>query len=191
MGDNTRPITDATLYGLLGIKAQAVSEWTPTWRHQAGIAVPQGARSLKFVSRKLHPIGKRFEFARFLADIVFSDAAPGAWLTSTDLATSRQKFQRAFAAEFLCPISSVAAFLAEDYSEPAIEEAAAHYGVSEQTIESLLANNGHLAPRHSEAWGFTPVATDKNAKLYRVADLGLICAALLKHIGQVQAKLAA
>lgn len=39
--------------------------------------------------------------------------------------------------------------------------------------------------------GFTPVATDKNAKLYRVADLGLICAALLKHIGQVQAKLAA
>jgi len=39
--------------------------------------------------------------------------------------------------------------------------------------------------------GFTPVATDKNAKLYRVADLGLICAALLKHVGQVQAKLAA
>ena len=56
--------------------------------------------------------------------------------------------------------------------------------------------NARLAPLSLTAeglasLGFTPVATDKNAKLYRVADLSFICAALLKHIGQVQAKLAA
>ena len=39
--------------------------------------------------------------------------------------------------------------------------------------------------------GFTPVAVDKNAKLYRVSDLGHICAALVAHIETVQARQAA
>ena len=64
---------------------------------------------------------------------------------STDLSTARQKFQRAFAAEFLCPIDELKAFLDDDYSESAIEDAAAHFDVSERTVESPLANNGVLS----------------------------------------------
>ena len=39
--------------------------------------------------------------------------------------------------------------------------------------------------------GFEPVATDKNARLYRVASLGHICAALVEHLQAVQARQAA
>lgn len=145
LGDDNGFMDDERLYGLFGLDAQAVSEWSPPSRHQVGLAVPTGRGGLKFVPRKRHPIAKRFEFSRFLGDYANSEVK--GWLASTDLATSRQKFQRAFAAEFLCPIKSLDDFLSGDFSEPAIEEAASNFGVSEQTVESLLANNGYIAPR--------------------------------------------
>lgn len=143
------PIDDATLYGLLGLRAQAVKEWMPPTRHKVGLAVPTPNGNLKFVPRKPHPIAKRFEFSRFLGDYVNvgDESASIRWLASTDLATSRQKYQRAFAAEFLCPIKSLANFLNGDFSESAIEEAASNFEVSERTIESLLSNNDYIAPR--------------------------------------------
>lgn len=143
------PIDDATLYGLLGLRVQAVKEWMSPTRHKVGLAVPTPNGNLKFVPRKPHPIAKRFEFSRFLGDYVNvgDESASIRWLASTDLATSRQKYQRAFAAEFLCPIKSLANFLNGDFSESAIEEAASHFEVSERTVESLLSNNGYIAPR--------------------------------------------
>ncbi|OOW84281.1 hypothetical protein Xclt_09250 [Xanthomonas axonopodis pv. clitoriae] len=108
---------------------------------RAGIGIPQQAGQVKFIPRKRHPLGKRFEYSRFIADLILVQDAPQ-WLTSTDLSTSRQKFQRAFAAEFLCPFDQLANFLEGDYSESGIEDAAAHFGVSERTVESMLANNG-------------------------------------------------
>jgi hypothetical protein len=46
---------------------------------------------------------------------------------SADLATARQKFQRAFAAEFLCPINSLVEYLSEDFSDTALEDAALRF----------------------------------------------------------------
>ena len=69
------------------------------------------------------------------------------WLTNTDLRTARQKYQKAFAAEFLCPIKSLIGFLEEDFSESAIEDAANYFEVSEWTVSSLLANN-HFISHH-------------------------------------------
>ena len=148
LGNEGGPLDDGSLYGLLGLKPEAVAEWAPPTRHQVGLAVPLGNQGLKFVPRKRHPVAKRFEFARFLGD--YANGEPKRWLTSTDLATSRQKFQRAFAAEFLCPIKALDRFLSGDFSEPAIEEAATKFHVSEKTIESLLANNGYIAPRFDD-----------------------------------------
>jgi len=70
---------------------------------------------------------------------------PRSWLVTADLSTARQKFQRAFAAEFLCPIRSLIGFLDDDFSESAIEDAASHFSVSERTVESLLMNNGYFS----------------------------------------------
>lgn len=145
LGNEDVPIDDECLYGLLGLTVPAVTEWTPPKRLQVGLAVPLESKGFKFLPRKRHPVAKRFEFARFLGDC--ANGEPKRWLASTDLATSRQKFQRAFAAEFLCPIGSLDKFLGGDFSEPAIEEAGAEFHVSEQTVESLLANNGYITPR--------------------------------------------
>ncbi|MBN8454098.1 MAG: hypothetical protein J0M31_13580, partial [Candidatus Accumulibacter sp.] len=94
--------------------------------------------------RKRNPGGKRFELARFLGEYLRPAADELRWLVSTDLWTFRQKYQRAFAAEFLCPIDSLTSFLNGDFSSYAIEEAAAEFDVSEQTVTSLLRNNGYM-----------------------------------------------
>jgi Zn-dependent peptidase ImmA (M78 family) len=66
------------------------------------------------------------------------------WLPATDARTARQQKQRAFAAEFLCPIHAVESFLNEDYSQEAIERAAEHFGVSPLAMRSHLANNDRI-----------------------------------------------
>jgi Zn-dependent peptidase ImmA (M78 family) len=54
--------------------------------------------------------------------------------------------QRAFAAEFLCPIEALRAFLDDDVSNEAIEDAGEHFSVSPLAVRSHLALNGILPP---------------------------------------------
>ena len=146
MGNTHNAIDNYQLYDLLGLKASKVEEWSPAKRYEAGIAVPGINKQFKFVPRKVHPMAKRFELTRFLGDYLATEQANGKWLTSTDLATSRQKYQRAFAAEFLCPFEALQNFLQDDYSESAIEDAVQYFQVSQQTVESLLVNNRLIPP---------------------------------------------
>lgn len=135
-------IDNKQLYDLLGLSTLAVDGWKPTTRNSAAIAIPDKNNQFKFVPRKAHPIAKRFELARLLGDYILTGSTEGQCLTSTDLSTSRQKFQRAFAAEFLCPIDALQDFLQRDFCESAIEDATEHFQVSQTTVNSLLRNNG-------------------------------------------------
>jgi hypothetical protein len=63
--------------------------------------------------------------SRFLGDYLFSGTDNDAWITNTDLGTARQKYQRAFAAEFLCPINGLGDYLQGNFTEPALEDAGA------------------------------------------------------------------
>ncbi|PPC89433.1 MAG: hypothetical protein CTY34_11425 [Methylobacter sp.] len=136
------PINNKQLYDLLGLSTSEVEGWKPTTRNNAAIAIPKNNKQFKFVPRKAHPMAKRFELARLLGDYILTGSTEGQWLTSTDLSTSRQKFQRAFAAEFLCPIDALKDFLQNDYCESAIEDATEYFQVSQTTVNSLLRNNG-------------------------------------------------
>ncbi|HZO53713.1 MAG TPA: hypothetical protein VFB63_13440, partial [Bryobacteraceae bacterium] len=71
------------------------------------------------------------------------------WLPATDSKSSRQKIQRSFAAEFLCPIETLTDFLDGDYSPELVEEAAERFGVSELAVETQLVNHGLLS--HEQA----------------------------------------
>jgi Zn-dependent peptidase ImmA (M78 family) len=144
LGNLDRMMDTGKLSELLGLSETTVEEWSPVGHSKAAIAVRLQEHKFKFIPRKKHPIGKRFELARLIGDYLLTTGTNGNWLTSTDLSTSRQKFQRAFAAEFLCPIAKLREFLQEDYSESAIEDAAQHFQVSQRTVESLLVNNGLL-----------------------------------------------
>lgn len=144
IANTDKPIDNKILFDLLGLTEEQVEKWYPPSRLHATVAMPIDQESLNFVPRKRHPVAKRFEFARLLGDHLCEPTGSTYWLTSTDLATSRQKYQRAFAAELLCPIKSLVDFLADDFSESALEEAATQFDVSEKTVESLLMNNGYL-----------------------------------------------
>ncbi|WP_194727359.1 ImmA/IrrE family metallo-endopeptidase [Noviherbaspirillum malthae] len=141
IGKPSSKLDSKTLYGLLGLTESQVEHYVPSKRQEVGVGVPKNQSELRIIPRKKHPVAKRFEFARFIGDYLSSDRLDNEWLTSTDLRTSRQKYQRAFAAEFLCPIHDLQNFLEDDYSETAIEDAAQHFEVSTETVTALLANN--------------------------------------------------
>lgn len=139
-------VTDDTLSDLFGISAKILSaKRLPLARPPFGVAVEQGDCRLKTVFWKRNPIGLRFEAARYLADWLLAPQDDH-WLPVTDAKTIRQKLQRAFAVEFLCPIRALEGFLDGDLSEDRIEDAALHFGVSERAIRWHLKNAGDLTP---------------------------------------------
>jgi len=142
-------ITENDIYQLLGITASDVNNFNVNRSHKISIAKPLKNGALDYVSRKRHPDAKRFEFARFLGSYYMGGNEEPGWFVSSELATANQKRQRAFAAEFLCPVESLIGFLAEDFTENAIEDASEYFGVSEQTITSILQNNGFLENRRA------------------------------------------
>jgi hypothetical protein len=145
LGNVKDPMSSAELHHLLGLTSMAVKKWSlPQGRVPVAVAMPAHGGLLKFVPRKRNAVGQRFEFARFLGEYLRSSTNDGRWLASTDLGTFRQKYQRAFAAEFLCPLDSLTTFLDGDFSSYAIEEAAAKFEVSEQVVSNLLLNNGFI-----------------------------------------------
>ncbi len=94
-----------------------------------------------FVPRRPHPLSRRFELARLMAEMVLAPAADTA-LPITAGATVRQKIQRAFAQEFLCPVAALQRALPLPYpSDDDIEDVAARYAVSERTVRSALVNH--------------------------------------------------
>lgn len=151
MGNISDPVSDSNLYDLLGMSNEAAIKWaTPKERSPVAVAKPCDDNKLEFVPRKRNAVGRRFELARFLGEYLLPSALGVRWLALTDLSTSRQKYQRAFAAEFLCPIDSLVSFLEGDFSSYAIDEAATKFDVSEQTVKSLLQNNHYLSQSEVE-----------------------------------------
>ncbi|NPD17497.1 hypothetical protein HOY34_20125 [Xinfangfangia sp. D13-10-4-6] len=153
IGDVSGPVKDSVLSDLLGLSLTKFKEWIPVNAAKAAVAGPEGKGAMKFVPRRRHPIAQRFDLARFIGDYIRTPKNGQApWLVSADLSSARQKFQRAFAAEFLCPINSLVEFLSGDFSEAALSDASDHFSVSERTVDSLLMNNGYL-PRYAANYG--------------------------------------
>ena len=144
-GFNGQPLDDRAIASLLGIaEADLQPSWSGAPAPALGLAVRKPGKGLHLHFRKRNRPGIRFEAARLLCDEII--APPGdKWLPATDSATNRQKTQRAFAAELLCPIAHLDAFLAGDYSQASIEDAADHFGLSPLAVSSHLANNGRVA----------------------------------------------
>lgn len=134
-------IETTALCSLLGIRVEDFENFQSSGTNKAAVARPIGNSSISLIPRKRHPNARRFELARFVGDYLRSSGNTQTWLASTDLSTSRQKYQRAFAAEFLCPVESLQDFLDDDFSDDSVEDAAENFGISPATVTSLLANN--------------------------------------------------
>lgn len=112
-------------------------------RLSLGLAIRDEHNNAKIILRKRHRTGRRFEFARLLGDHLLS-SQQDRWLPAADTKTIRQQWQRAFAAEFLCPIDALMERLDDDLSDDAIEEAAAFFGVSVLAARAQLVNHDYL-----------------------------------------------
>jgi hypothetical protein len=148
VGLNGAAVSDGRLCELVNLPIERAlnTEGTPWTRSLLSMAIRHGeSRQLKFLLRKRNKPGRRFELARLLGDALAMADANDRWLPATDAKTARQKMQRAFAIEFLCPIQSLTAFLGDDFSSDATEEAAEHFGVSHTAVETHLVNNGLLS----------------------------------------------
>lgn len=145
LGAGLDPLPDDWLRNVLGLSSQAQrpsgtakARWTAAFRKDATPG------HLRAVFTKRHVTSQRFEWARVLADAVTAPVGDRV-LAATQAGTARQKLQRTFAQELLCPTEVIRQSMAEHDSADALERVAEEYGVSTWTVESAAVNNGLLA----------------------------------------------
>jgi len=140
LGLEHQPISNKQLADVLGV-SDLPQPGALTERPIVGLAIRSSeAGRMKLLFRRRNMPGLRFEAARFLSEQILAPRTES-WLPATDTGTARQKVQRSFAAEFLCPIGALRPFLNGDFSPEAIEEAGEHFGVSDVAVKSVLANH--------------------------------------------------
>lgn len=107
---------------------------------------------LRISLHQRHQTGRRFTLARLVADQIVTPPSERL-LPATASRTSRQKFQRAFARELLCPIDDLLAFLGQGTpSGDDIDDAAAHFQVSDWAVRFTLTNNGVIQREAMGEW---------------------------------------
>ena len=97
----------------------------------------------RLVLRSRSRYGRRFDVARLLGDRLLAGCEERL-RPATRASTYRQKMQRAFAAEFLCPLRSLLDFLGEDFSEDRRQDAAERFKVSPLVVTTMLVYNRKL-----------------------------------------------
>jgi hypothetical protein len=138
-------IADVQLADLAGVGVEALTEQAGTPpAPNFSLAEDSGLR--KVVLRSKWVTGRRFALARLLGDSLFSESSFGERLrAATESKTYRQKFQRAFAAELLCPYDKIIEML--QGNQPTAdrqEEIAHHFRVSDRIVRNQLSNHGDL-----------------------------------------------
>ncbi len=142
LGLKEAPLSDEILCELVGLQRdKMVSLEVHSKRRPIGLSIRNGhASEFKHIFRKRHLTGRRFELSRFICEFL-ATGANDTWLPSTDAKMARQKIQRSFAAEFLCPIEAIKLYAEGDYSDDSIEDVASHFSVAPLAIQSQLVNN--------------------------------------------------
>lgn len=148
------PIANKVLSDRLGIPLAllADADIAANYPLAAGFREEAARGRLKVMLTKRSLTGRRFELTRLIGDDLAAQATESL-LPATHAKTSRQKFQRAFAQELLCPYAALDQFFGSASPEDdAMEEAAAHFEVSPLLVETTLVNRGRL-PRSELAQG--------------------------------------
>ena len=141
------PLEDEVLYDLLGVPKDTKRHTTLGPAARAAVAIPGIRDEYRILIREGDRPARRFEWARLFADFLLPEEARGPWLASTDLMTWRQKYQRALAAELLCPIGALKAYLNGNTSPTGVDLAARDFGAPIEIVEAVLAYNGILSSR--------------------------------------------
>ena len=143
------PTPTSVLCDLLSIRQDSFLDASPIGEAPltAGVRDAADPDAFRIAMTARHPNARRFGLARLTADHIAADAED-ALLPATRSKTERQKFQRAFAQELLCPFDDLNEYLgypdAETVGEDDIHDAADHFDVSPLLIHTALVNKGVL-----------------------------------------------
>jgi Zn-dependent peptidase ImmA (M78 family) len=143
------PLSNGRLEGLIGVAGSAAG----SQRQGGSLSFLLGEQKTSYIVLASNfETGRRFQLARLLGDRL---TAPGDshLRLATHAATYRQKMQRSFAAELLCPFDALTDKVGNDFSAESLEDAAHHFNVSERTVRTLLVNHGCL-DREDLDWDF-------------------------------------
>jgi len=143
LGWTSGPIGTRDLESVLDIKLPVPA----TYRERVLIGAytdhAVGSTSVLVASPRL--ANQRFFFSRLIAAALVMGPADRV-LPVSDVGTSLQKLERAFAQELLCPWAELDAFTTEKGTdEEGVLEAAEYFGVSEYVILTALVNNGKVS----------------------------------------------
>ncbi len=153
-GVSQGPVSNDRLSELLGVTEDFL-KYTPSngLPVAAGLRTNHGTDDVNVVMRAKVQTGRRFEIMRLVADHIVA-ASDDHLLPLTAAKTDRQKFQRAFAQEFLLPFEELYDQLLapplgeddiEDIAEQDIEDIAEQYDVSPFLVLTVLVNQGYLS----------------------------------------------
>ena len=139
------PISNKVFFEILELNAGKIGNMnfssTPV---TAGFRENDCMDGVKVLFNKRPVSGQRFALARLLADHLNTDQSERL-LPACDTATQRQKFQRAFAQEFLCPFEDMIKYFGSSkFNDEAIEALADQFIVSPLLVRTTLVNNGVL-----------------------------------------------
>jgi hypothetical protein len=143
-------LATSKLYELLGLDETSISINPDLARIQLSLGVRRPDGIVSFHLRHSMPTTRRFELARFIADFILSSGSGSGWLACNELKTWRQQYQRAFAAELLCPSDSIKQYIYRktgpyqfrgNIDDDMIQDIAELYEVSDFTVRRVLYNN--------------------------------------------------
>ena len=141
-----QPISDEMLPNFAGTRRNAISD---RYKYSGDIsfALDRDDRHARLSLRSKWETGRRFELARLVGDRLFAShtTRPAERLfPATRTYSYRQKMQRAFAAELLCPFTTVDEMMDGDYSEDKQNDVAEYFNVSPMTIRTQLRNKRRI-----------------------------------------------
>jgi hypothetical protein len=144
-----RPVPNAELVGLVGASTALITDGRMEHMPMGAARRVGGDGEAWNAILRSHPeTGRRFELCRLIADGLLAPDDERL-MPVTKAYTSRQKFQRSFAQEFLCPFDALVEKLGAPSPENPpedddIDDAAQFFNVSTRVIEATLANHGIL-----------------------------------------------
>ena len=141
----TGPVSTSTLAEVLEIEKGALE-------NAIGVKGPMDAgfrngnlNSFSVFLKSPLQANRRFALLRLVGDHLTAPQDDKLLPAAPSAKTQRQKFQRAFAQEFLCPYSDLDSYLnSSEPSDEAIEDAAHHFDVSPLMVKTILVNKGEL-----------------------------------------------
>ncbi len=146
LGDG--PIQSNTLGDIFGISLDEPSGGGHYDMHRApfsvGIRSDKSEEGFRVSLHQRHLYGRRFTLTRLVGDYIAAQQDEPL-MPATHVTTSRQKFQRAFAQEFLCPWDELAYFFSgKSLDSENFDEAAEYFQVSSWVVTRTLVNHGWL-----------------------------------------------